>query len=205
MKTDRMTIRFEPSQMLKINALAATAAITQVEAVRALVDGHPITPKNSTTEATATPQNLAEIEGALAEMQASFAGLVDAVSTRLEVIETTLSDKLAGLSEIRRQQSQIIELLTTSNRTPAQPVAVPPRGGVFDDVPAQPVSGYPAQPVQSSPQAVDRPAFEDFLKTYPAPPLALPGSPKLLSHRQFVAKKYQEKFGVWPPSVPQSE
>lgn len=205
MKTQSLTIRLSNEQALKISALSMASGLTKTEAILALLDSSQTVQKTPPAEATATPQNLAEFEGALSELQSSFSSLVDAVSTRLETIETTLADKLSALSEMRRQQSQMIELLTTQNLTPAQPVAVPPARGVFDDVPAQPVSGYPAQPVQSSPQAVDRLAFEDFFKSHPLPNLALPGSKLWLSHRQYIAKKYQDKYGVWPQSVPEPE
>ncbi len=218
MKTHSMTIRLSQQQALKIAALAAAAGITKTEAVVALVDGQQLTPKNAADEPSATPQNLAEIEGAIAGLQASFSTLIDAVAGRLETIENTLGDRLGGLQEIRRQQTQLLELLADQNRTSPQVVpgvpaesVPPPKSRLWSeyigDDPAQPVAP-PAQRVDAvPPQAVSpaepvTPSFSEFLKGYPAPAMAAALPKKMTEHRQFVAKKYQEKFGVWPDSVP---
>ncbi len=194
MKTTSFSIRLTEQQAIKIKALAASSGMTKSEVVKALVEGHQLTPKTAPGEAGLPPQNLAEIEGVLSDLQGEFSGLVDAVAARLEAIENTLSERLASLSEIRRQQTQIVELLA-AQKSPPQAVAVHPPGGA---VPAQPV----AQGVAPAGGGDDEPfPFSEFMKDRPHN-----GPPQhLLSHQQYWAGKYQKAFGVWPAEVPKPD
>lgn len=187
MKTTSFSIRLTEQQAIKIKALAVSSGMTKSEVVKALVEGHQITPKTAPGEAGLPPQNLADIEAAIAGLQGEFSGLVDAVAARLEAIENTLSERLASLSEIRRQQTQIVELLA-AQKSPPQAVAVP----------AQPV----AQGVAPAGGGDDEPfPFSEFMKDRPHN-----GPPQhLLSHQQYWAGKYQKAFGIWPSEVPKPD
>lgn len=100
-KKVRLEIRLSPAERLKLSALAAQSRLTESEVLRTLITSGQVIEKPSVVlneQLSDNTQKLTKIEGTIEDMHHAFIGLIEAVTARLEAMESVLVESLSSPS-----------------------------------------------------------------------------------------------------------
>lgn len=120
-KKTRFEIRLTPEERLKLSALAAQSRLTESEVLRTLITSGSVIEKPSVVlneQLSDNTQKLTKIEGTIEDMHHAFIGLIEAVTTRLEAMESVLVESLSSSGDsAQTMQTQTNEAAQETQQT----------------------------------------------------------------------------------------